>query len=105
MALRTKDLKLKVVRDFLYDVRLKWYDIGIELDVEVVDLDEIKGRELNDGDCLREMLIKRLKFVENRLTWKKLADALVAKAVNELELAEKCMTIESHFLLSIPMVS
>ena len=86
MALHKKNLK--EVRDFLYDVRLNWYNLGLEVGVEVEDLDEIKATSKEPGDCLREMLIKRLKFGDP-LSWKTIGEALRAKAIDEHKLAEK----------------
>lgn len=90
MALCKNDLK--DVRDFLYEVRLKWYNLGLEMEVAVEDLDEIETKKMDPSDSLREMLKNRLKSVDNPLTWKMLANALRARAINELELAEKCKT-------------
>ena len=79
---------LRRVRDFLFSVQLKWYDIGIELDIPVRELNLIK-RKYNDdpGDCLREMVIVWLQSFENPPTWKALTGALNARAVNERALA------------------
>ena len=88
MALCINDLRK--VRDFLFEARLKWYNLGLEVEVAIENLDEIDGMKLKDSDCLREMLKIRLKNANNPLTWKMLADALRAKAINELELAEQC---------------
>ena len=83
-------ISLKNVRSFLYEVKLKWYDLGIELDVEVETLDEIKASNRDDhGACLREMIKVRLGFVDKPLTWTHIADALNAKAINEQKLAEQ----------------
>ena len=83
-------ISLKNLRNFLYPIRLKWYDLGIELDVPGEELDEIKSKNKDDhGACLRDMITARLKFKDDPLTWGHLADALKARAINELELAEK----------------
>ena len=81
---------LKEVRDLLFDVRRKWYDIGIELDVKVDELDTIKA-DCDDvaNKCLTELLIKWLKRIKPQPTWKALEQALRSKAVNEQELAKK----------------
>ena len=83
-------ISLKNLRDFLYPIRLKWYDLGIELDIPEEELDEIRSKNRDDyGACLRDMITVRLKFRDDQLTWGHLADALKARAINELELAEK----------------
>ena len=80
-------LGLKEARNFLYEVRLKWYDIGVELNVDEEKLDEIKFKYDKDpGVGLREMLRVCLK---NTLTWKAIAEALEAKAISEPILASK----------------
>ena len=84
MALHKDDLK--EVRDFLFEIRLKWFNLGLEVGVKVEDLEEIKQNNKDFGDRLLEMLNKRLKFVE-QLTWKTLAEALRAKAIDENQLA------------------
>ena len=79
---------LKEVRSFLYAVRLKWYDIGIELDIDPVELDEIKEKHNNDpSKCLREMIKVWLRSLT--ATMKALEDALGSPAVNEKKLASK----------------
>ena len=48
---------LRGVRSLLYFVRRKWYNIGIELSLDVEELDTIKRVHQNDPDeCLVEML-------------------------------------------------
>lgn len=83
------ELDLREARDFLYDVRHKWYDIGLELMVKAKELDEIKSDNTDSGYCLREMLKVRLKNCTEPLTWKKIAEALEAKAVKEEALASQ----------------
>lgn len=91
MSLRKEDLRK--VRNFLIDVCLKWYDLGVELDVEEEALDEIKSVNSNQPRvCLREMLKVRLRAVDNPLSWKILAEALKSKVINEVELARKGIT-------------
>ena len=96
MSLLEPDLTtadLKRVRTFLYNVRLKWYDIGIELDVPKVALDEIKDRHNNDpAACLLDMLEVWLKAENLRSTWTTLAGALNAVAVDEKGLASEGMS-------------
>jgi hypothetical protein len=85
------------VRTFLLNVRLKWYDIGLELGVKEIDLEEIKLQYGNkSAECLREMIKKWLKFFPDRPTWGKLATALEAPAVDEPELALAGKTARPH---------
>lgn len=79
-----------MIRELFYDVRLKWFDLGIELKVNMEELDVVKLKNGNDpGVCFREMLRIWLKIIDNPPTWKAMADALTAKAINELGLAKK----------------
>ena len=83
---------LVTVKRFLYDVKRKWYNIGLELGVEHNKLDEIQDKHGTDYDtCLREMLKIWLKFYPNKPTWRQLADALKEQAIDERELADDGM--------------
>lgn len=76
----------KNVRDFLYPIRHKWYNLGIELDIPADELDVIKSQNRDDyGECLRDMIAARIKFMDDPLTWKHLGD----KAIGEPQLAEE----------------
>lgn len=68
---------------------MKWYNIGLELGIDVTDLDEIKYTN-NDipRKCLLEMLKVWLNLVENSPTWKALSKALRTEPIDELALAE-----------------
>ena len=93
-------ITLRNMRDFLYPIRLKWYDLGIELDLPGEELDEIKSKNRDDyGACLRDMITARLKFKDNQLTWGHLEAALKARAINELELAGCCYITQSIVLV------
>lgn len=86
-SISTMALTLKQVRNFLYLVRLKWYDIGLELEIKIEDLDEIKAVNHNDpSKCLTEMIKVWLTLEP---TWEALADALQAKAIKEIALSRK----------------
>ena len=101
-ALHSDDLKtvktyltsddLKTVKKFLYSVRLKWYDIGLELGLKVDKLDDIRGScGSNSDEALLRMLQIWLKSFPTRPTWDQLAKALTHKAIDEAELAEQGM--------------
>ena len=81
-------LDLKDVRTLLYEVRRKWYDIGIELEIPIGKLDTIKAKLLDDyGACLVEMIKEWLNSGE-AATWEALVEALRAKPVDEGKLAD-----------------
>jgi hypothetical protein len=80
---------LSEAKNFLFGIRLKWYDLGLELKVKEEELDVIKHKEKDDPNaCLREMLRIPLK---SGLTWTRLAIALFSEAINEYELAKEGM--------------
>lgn len=81
---------LKAVRRLLYPVRRKWYDIGIELEIGVEELDNIKTTNKDDPRvCLIEMIKVWLKSIDPHPTWKALCEALKSDPVGEEKLAEK----------------
>ena len=81
------ELDLRTVRNELHDVREKWYDIGIELRMDVPSLKTIDNKYNDSKDCLRELITEWLKTVHPKPSWISLIDALRRKAVNEPKLA------------------
>ena len=81
------DLDLRTVRNEIHDARTKWYDIGIELKVDVSTLKNIESTYTDSKDCLREVLTGWLKAVDPKPTWKALVDALNTRVVDEHKLA------------------
>lgn len=81
-------MTLKAAIDLLYEVKEKWYDIGIQLDIDVKILDKIRSEYKDDvASCLREILTVWL--LRENPSWGELAEALKAKTVNKIELAEE----------------
>jgi hypothetical protein len=81
---------LKDVRALLFSIRKKWYNIGIELGLSVVELDVIESNHKDDPDrCLVEMIKMWLKSIDPFPTWSTLACALRVDAVSEVALAEE----------------
>lgn len=94
MGLALKDLR--TVRKLLYSVRRKWYDIGIELGLDINELDSIrKAYPDDDSKCLVDMIKLWLKCVDPLPTWKALGDALKEQSVDEQMLAKdgKCSLV------------
>ena len=87
MSLTIRDLK--ELREHLFKIRVKWYDIGLELDVDVGTLESIKSCYDDPKDCLREVLKEWLKSISPPPTRLKLASALSSSAVNEKCLAQR----------------
>ena len=79
---------LHTVMEELNNVRAKWYDIGVQLRVNIGTLDAIKEQYLNNpSDCLRETLTTWLKSYPPHSTWSKVVDALKSSTVGEARLA------------------
>ena len=92
--LETNDLV--TVKKFLFNVKEKWYNIGLHLKVTPSELDQIQARHKADLDydvCLREMLQIWLNHYPIKPTWGQLEDALREKDVGEDELADEGMAI------------
>ena len=82
-------LSLKQVREFLFGVKLKWYDIGIELEVPTEELDVIRDKNRDDVAAgLRDMITTWL-HDNDQATWDALADALGSRYINEKKLAKE----------------
>ena len=84
-------LKMKEVRSFLYKIRMKWYNIGIELDFETAELDAIKTAPAEGSDPhlshLTKMITQWIK--SGRASWNALSTALKAQAIGERLLADE----------------
>jgi hypothetical protein len=87
--LTIKDLR-KVLRA-TWEGRTKWYDIGLELDIDPETLDTIKGNNDNISDRFQAMLKTWLKMIDPRPTWEALAEALRSPIVGYEHLAECCI--------------
>ena len=82
-------LSLKQVKNFLLDVQLKWYDLGIELEVSQQELNVIRSNHKDDpASGLREMVTVWLKD-NDQATWDALAEALESKSIKEKNLAKE----------------
>ena len=78
---------LQEVRGLLFPIRTRWYDIGVELKVDIESLENIKCQYDDRGDCLREMIKVWLKSLTP--TWKLLAQVLESKVINDKDLAKE----------------
>ena len=70
----------------LYDVRAKWYDIGLWLNVTAEELEKIKANDHNDNSCLRQVLIIWLR--SGKATWLDLCQALHHRTIGQGQLAD-----------------
>ena len=89
------EISLRTLRNELYRVRIKWYDIGVELNVATEELDIIKSRSDDPAVCLREMIALRLKSSNAKLTWRIISDALRTEVINETALADTSKSDQS----------
>ena len=90
---------IKEVLDKVWKARNKWYNIGIQLEVNVNDLDSIKQSCNNyPGECFREMLITWLRQTPDGASWKSLISALSHETVgfHDLAAAMKNNYAEAH---------
>ena len=81
------DLDLNTVQNEIHDARTKWYDIGIELKLDVSTLKATESKYSDSKDCLREVITEWLKAVRPKPTWRSLVDALQRPVVDESKLA------------------
>ena len=72
----------------LHDVRAKWYDIGIQLNISMGTLDAIRAEHSECGKCLCEMLKYWLNSKSQQATFDALIEALSSEPVGENTLAE-----------------
>ncbi len=82
----------------LWDIRYRWFIIGIELSLSHADLTNIKERYSNDFDkCLPVMIEKWIKRKEPKATWAALVEALKEHPIQEEGVADD---IEKKYISS-----
>ncbi len=75
--------------DKLYDARTKWFDIGLNLNINNDDLSAINVLNSKPPEiCLREMLTERL-HSGGPLSWRDVCDCLRSSTVKRNDVAEK----------------
>ena len=86
---------LKTLVNELFEVRDKWYHLGVQLNMRPSDLKAIRTQYHNDpDDCLLEMLSQWLSITTPPPTWQTVVDALYCPAILKPLLAE---TISEKF--------
>ena len=80
------------VLDELLDVRHKWFNLGLMLQLNVGTLECVRNQYPDSSSALREMLLSWLKKVDPPPTWEGLACALESRTVGEPRLAEQLRT-------------
>ena len=84
------------VQDLIWDARPKWFNLGLNLNIDQATLTAIKQSNSNVDDCFRDMLLEWLKSVEP--PWEELLVALRKRSVGHKQLAKK---IARKFNISI----
>jgi len=79
---------LAKVFDEIFPCRAKWYNLGLQLQVDVGTLDCFKAQYGDPGDQLREVVRTWLTTSENP-TWGAMAEALQSLVIGEAQLAKK----------------
>ena len=86
---------LRKVQKVAWDARVKWYNIGLELDIDPGTLDVIEGNNKDINNCFRVMLTTWLKMAHPKPTWTALAGALQSPTVGHGDLADLCQSFSS----------
>ena len=86
---------LILVYNEVYDARVKWESIGLQLGISPNDLDPIKSSSRGDAESLLEALKIFLNRAEPKPTWELLANALDSRSVNRGAMAEQ-LRIKYH---------
>ena len=73
------------LQDELYDIRGKWYNIGVQIGIDTGTLQTIKNDFGDSGDALRELLTHWLKRTP---TWEALFKALRSRPVDGATIAD-----------------
>ena len=91
-VLTIKDLR-KIQRA-TWEARVKWYNIGLELEIDPGTLDTIKTDNENSDNRFRAMLTIWLKMVQPEPTLAALAEALQSPTVGFGCLAEQVLALK-----------
>ena len=87
---------LKEVRSCIWDVQVKWFDLGVELGLRPSSLEAIRKKFKDDpAECFGQMLMDWLAGQGLEATWKNLCSALKALPVNHPAIAK---VIEEKYL-------
>ena len=89
-------MDLRKVQRAAWEARAKWYNIGLELDIDPETLDVIEGNNRDINDCFRFMLTTWLKTVQPKPTWEALAEALRSPTVGCGHLADHIESSQKH---------
>ena len=85
---------LRKVQRATWEARAKWYNIGLELEIDPGTLDTVKGNNDDIDDRFRAMLMTWLKMVQPKPTLAALAEALQSPTVGFGHLAEQVQALK-----------
>ena len=95
---------LKGVTDKAWEARVKWFEIGLQLEMDVAELESIEKANLHQPEkCFTVMLTSWLR--QKEATWEKLIEALNSKQVGHAQLAESIHTSLSEMDEHVGVVS
>ena len=81
---------LAIVQAALWEARPMWYNLGLQLDMAVDDLDVIKRSNLqNDDECFTDLFRRWLRRADPQPTWEAIVKALQSPTVSLSQLACK----------------
>ena len=90
LAVHLVSKNLRKVRALIHNACPKWYDLGLELEVEEATLEVIKSNNNNETEsCFRDMLLAWLKMIDPHPSWEGLIAALKQPYIGHEELADK----------------
>ena len=85
---------LRKVQRVAWEARAKWYNIGLELEIDPGTLDTFKGNNEDIDDRFRAMLTTWLKMVQPKPTLSALTKALQSPTVGFGDLAEEVLKLK-----------
>ena len=81
---------LAILVNELHEVRDKWYHLGVQLKVQLHDLDAFQTQYNNNPDkCLLKMLSHWLTMTPPPPTWQRVVDALNSPSIGKPLIADK----------------
>ena len=91
--LKQPKLDVGTVLNRLWEARVKWYNMGLQLSLTEGDLEAIKSDNSDIDSCFRCMISKWLRQVDPEPTWTKIIEVLMTPSVNFPKLAQQLLKI------------
>jgi len=84
---------LAAVQRKVFDVRTKWYNLGLELGLQAPTLDSISDQySRNPTECFCQVLKEWLQRINPLPTWQAMVDALKSPTVAQYQVAEEILS-------------